>query len=105
MFSGDAASSSSENESDYNRIKKKCTPIDHIQVRCNECKKPYSNVGNFVKHFREAHLSNIVKIPCPECKKTFTKMGNMRRHLKNIHDQKDPKQSVFPAKSRPPKEG
>jgi len=69
------------------------TPLDvgnkqgHVggKFPCSTCGKLFSNKGNMVQHYRQAHLGEMVPCSDPSCSKVFSQQCNMQVHYKSIH--------------------
>lgn len=53
--------------------------------RCKICKRTYTHISNFCRHYMTTHKETKQFFVCPVCKKEFTRRDNMMTHLKGVH--------------------
>lgn len=72
-------------------IRQFCTQESSNQFRCNLCRKTYTHISNFCRHFLSSHHGVRQEVPCPVCTRMFTRRDNMLTHMKQVHRVSAPK--------------
>ncbi|KAJ1523585.1 hypothetical protein ONE63_001430 [Megalurothrips usitatus] len=65
-------------------VRQYCVKEENI-YRCLLCKKAYTHISNFCRHFITTHKGIKNEVPCPICGKLFTRKDNMVTHTKQVH--------------------
>ncbi|XP_050428606.1 protein tramtrack, beta isoform-like isoform X5 [Adelges cooleyi] len=72
-------------------VRQFCTQESSNLFRCNLCRKTYTHISNFCRHFLSSHHGVRQEIPCPVCFRMFTRRDNMLTHMKQVHRVTTPK--------------
>lgn len=66
-------------------VRQFCTQESTNLFRCNLCRKTYTHISNFCRHFLSSHHGVRQEVPCPVCTRMFTRRDNMLTHMKQVH--------------------
>lgn len=72
-------------------VRQFCTQESSNLFRCNLCRKTYTHISNFCRHFLSSHHGVRQEVPCPVCARMFTRRDNMLTHMKQVHRVSTPK--------------
>lgn len=72
-------------------VRQFCTQESSNLFRCNLCRKTYTHISNFCRHFLSSHHGIRQEVPCPVCTRMFTRRDNMLTHMKQVHRVSAPK--------------
>ncbi|XP_050548924.1 protein tramtrack, beta isoform-like isoform X2 [Daktulosphaira vitifoliae] len=72
-------------------VRQFCTQESTNLFRCKLCRKTYTHISNFCRHFLSSHHGVRQEIPCPVCFRMFTRRDNMLTHMKQVHRLSAPK--------------
>lgn len=72
-------------------VRQFCTQESTNLFRCNLCRKTYTHISNFCRHFLSSHHGIRQEVPCPVCSRMFTRRDNMLTHMKQVHRMSTPK--------------
>lgn len=91
--------SNSDNTANVNRpivmdkysVRQFCTQESANLFRCKLCRKTYTHISNFCRHFLSSHHGIRQEVACPVCTRMFTRRDNMLTHMKQVHRVSAPK--------------
>lgn len=91
--------SNSDNTANVNRpivmdkysVRQFCTQESTNLFRCKLCRKTYTHISNFCRHFLSSHHGIRQEVACPVCTRMFTRRDNMLTHMKQVHRVSAPK--------------
>lgn len=72
-------------------VRQFCTQESSNLFRCDLCRKTYTHISNFCRHFLSSHHGIRQEVPCPVCTRMFTRRDNMLTHMKQVHRVSVPK--------------
>lgn len=72
-------------------VRQFCTQESSNLFRCNLCRKTYTHISNFCRHFLSSHHGVRQEVACPVCTRMFTRRDNMLTHMKQVHRVSAPK--------------
>lgn len=84
-------SNTSRSIMDKYSVRQFCTQESSNLFRCNLCRKTYTHISNFCRHFLSSHHGVRQEVPCPVCTRMFTRRDNMLTHMKQVHRVSAPK--------------
>jgi len=72
-------------------VRQFCTQESSNLFRCNLCRKTYTHISNFCRHFLSSHHGVRQEVQCLLCTRMFTRRDNMLTHMKQVHRVSAPK--------------
>ncbi|VVC36441.1 Hypothetical protein CINCED_3A005114 [Cinara cedri] len=72
-------------------VRQFCTQESSNLFRCKLCRKTYTHISNFCRHFLSSHHGVRQEVACPVCTRMFTRRDNMLTHMKQVHRVSAPK--------------